>query len=46
MDFFGFRAKRMKVTDEEILTAVDREIYAKQIEKLRIRVLHGQTSTV
>ena len=32
----GFRTKRMKATDEEILAAVDGEMCAEQAEKLRI----------
>ena len=35
-DVSGFRAKRMKATDEEILAAVDGEMCAEQAEKLRI----------
>ena len=35
-DVSGFRTKRMKVTDEEILAAVDGEMCAEQAEKLRI----------
>ena len=35
-DVSGFRTKRMKATDEEILAAVDGEMCAEQAEKLRI----------
>ena len=35
-DVSGFRTKRMKTTDQEILTAVDGEMCAEQAEKLRV----------